>query len=345
MRGGSAVLALLFLPLAMCACQPAQGVVSQWPSATSERTVPGPGGPAVWPLTGLPAPSARATRQRVVAVKVDNSAQGRPQSGLGQADVVYETMAEGGVTRYTALYQSNVPASVGPVRSARAVDLFLVAQYRAAFAHVGAESKIVRELSDRKRFADVDENSVPGPFRRAKARSAPYDVYVDAAAVRASAVKRGATATATVEGPSFALQKPPGATSAGIQVDITYSSAAKVEWRWDAAVDAYDRYIDGHPDIDAESGHQLRTQNVVVLWTRQSPRPHRDAAGQRALDILLSGSGRASAFRQGSHTDGVWQAGPASPPQLTTSDGRLIRFEPGTTWYEVVANDQDVIMR
>ena len=345
MRRAAALVALAALAVLACGCQVAPGVVSAWPRATSEPRVAGPGGPPRWPLTGLLAPSARATRVRVVAVKVDESPQGRPQSGIGQADLVYETMAEGGLTRLTALFQANAPASVGPVRSARAVDLYLAAQYRALFAHDGAESAVGRALADRTGYADVARKAAPAPYTRSAARSAPYNLYVDVGAVRTSGGKSGFAMSGTVEGPAFGPARPATPTIAVSQVDVTYSALARVEWRYDGLSGAYLRFMNGRVEADAPTRAQYRAQNIVVIWTKESPRAHRDAAGRHALDIALSGSGRTSVFRDGVHVDGTWQAGASSPIVLTSADGRLIKLKPGTTWYEVVANDQDVIMR
>ena len=344
MRGRAVFAGLVAVAMVACGCRAAQGVASAWPYAAGERTSPGPGGPPRWPLTGLPAPSVRATRLRVVAVKVDESPQGRPQSGLGRADIVYETMAEGGLTRLTALFHSSAPAAVGPVRSARAVDLYLAAQYHALFAHDGAESAVGRALADRTRYSDLARGAVPAAYTRSSSRSAPYNLYVDVGAARVAGARRGLAVSRTVEGPAFA-QAPPTSTVAVRQVDITYSTLAKVEWRLDGRSDSYQRFVNGRAEKDAVTRAQYVAQNVVVIWTQESPRAHRDAAGRHALDIALVGSGRTSVFRDGVHADGRWQADASSPVVLTTADGRLIKLKPGTTWYEVVANDQDVIMR
>ena len=92
-------------------------MVANWPEADTERTVAKPAEPPRWPLTGLEAPSAEAITQRVVSVKIENSAEARPQTNLQLADVVYESVTEGGITRFNAIFHSQAPEVVGPVRS------------------------------------------------------------------------------------------------------------------------------------------------------------------------------------------------------------------------------------
>ena len=130
----AAAIALSIALSAGCTADTPATVTSAWPEADSERTVPKPASLVRWPLTGLPAPDAAATRARAVGVKVENSPESRPQSGLDQADVVYETLTEGGITRFNAIFHSNACEVVGPVRSARLSDVYLMPQYQALFA-------------------------------------------------------------------------------------------------------------------------------------------------------------------------------------------------------------------
>jgi hypothetical protein len=140
-----ALSALLALPI-LGGCTAPKVIESLWPAAASERSVPRPPGTIRWPLTGLPAPSAEAITVRVVSVKIENSPAARPQTGLDMADVVYEMISEGGITRFHALFQSQVPKVVGPVRSCRPPDLYLVPQYNSLLAH--GESGIRGDADD-----------------------------------------------------------------------------------------------------------------------------------------------------------------------------------------------------
>ena len=126
-------LTVILAMTALTGCKKQAEVVASWPAADSERSVVKPAEPPRWPLTGLEAPSAEAVTQRVVSVKIENSPEARPQTNLQLADVVYESVTEGGITRFNAIFHSQSPDLIGPVRSARLSDTYIVPQYHALF--------------------------------------------------------------------------------------------------------------------------------------------------------------------------------------------------------------------
>ena len=137
------VLALVLVAGGLLACKKQDPeVVAAWPEADTERTIAKPAEPPRWPLTGLEAPSAEETVQRVVSVKIENSSESRPQTNLQLADVVYESVTEGGITRFNAIFHSQAPENVGPVRSARLSDTYIVPQYHALFGFSGASPTV-----------------------------------------------------------------------------------------------------------------------------------------------------------------------------------------------------------
>lgn len=336
---------LLGATLVLAACQAPKSLDSVWPRADSERTIAKPPELARWPLTGLDAPSADAARVRIVSVKVENAPAARPQSGLDQADVVFETLTEGGITRFNALYQSKAPRKVGPVRSARASDLYIVPQYHALFAHVGGDSNLMRTLENHTRYQDMDQFFNPDPYTRSHDRAAPHNVYVDIARLRAVAVS-ARKYPALLETKGLAFSRAAMDTSTTISsVTVPFAADNKVTWRYDPKTKTYLRYINGKAHVDAVSHRQYRTKNVVVAWTTVKSRPHRDVAGSRTVEIVLAGSGRVSVFRDGVRYDGSWQATLDAPPVFRASDGRSIRLAPGNTWFEVIANNQNITMK
>lgn len=335
--------ALLLLP-ALSACTAPKVIQSAWPVATSERAVPRPAGTLRWPLTGLPAPSADAVVTRVVSVKIENSPAARPQTGLDRADIVYETVTEGGITRFNALFQSQTPPTVGPVRSARPSDFSIVPQYHAIFAHCGGDPAVRAQLKDRTLFDDMDQFFNPGPYHRDKSRPAPHNLYLDMAKLRIAAVQnRGYDATATVTGPTFVTSSAPASPTVSL-ITIPFSSSNKVAWKFDTASDVYARTINGKPHKDKASGAQYTARNVVVLWalTRKYA-----AAGSKSqvLEIQLTGSGRASVFRDGQRFDGTWTASATAPPVLRDSAGKIIALGAGNTWFQVIGTDQNIAMK
>jgi hypothetical protein len=180
------VLVILVAGLAGCSKDEPE-VVANWPAASVERSAERPVEAPKWPLTGLDAPSEDAIAARVVSVKVENSRESRPQSNLQLADVVYETVTEGGITRFNAIFHSNAPSVVGPVRSARLSDVDIVPQYHALFCFSGASSSVNAQV----RSAGIENLSedagVTKPFTRSSRRASPHNLYADLTEVRAGA--------------------------------------------------------------------------------------------------------------------------------------------------------------
>jgi hypothetical protein len=341
-RRALAVFALLATPILLSGCTAPKTIDAVWPTATSERAVLNSTGVTRWPLTGLVAPSAEAVLTRVVSVKIDNSAAARPQSGLDKADIVYETLTEGGVTRFNALFQSHTPKVVGPVRSARPSDFAIVRQYRAIFAHCGGDAAVRKALQNTKLYNDMDQFLNAGPYTRSKDRSAPNNLYLSITKLRTAAISsRGYAATATVEGPTF-VHAATNATPTVTSLTVAFSSVNKVVWRYNTTRHVYMRSVNGTKQKDKVSGAQYSARNVVVLWTSVKRYTASSNASLRQYD--LTGSGRASIFRDGQRFEGTWQAGTSTAPVLRSSDGRLIGLDAGTTWFQVIGNDQDIVM-
>jgi hypothetical protein len=330
---------LLVLPL-VAGCTAQKTVEAVWPTASTERVVPRPAGTTKWPLTGMPAPSAEAVTVRVVSVKIENSPAARPQTGLDKADVVYEVIAEGGITRFHCLFQSQVPAVVGPVRSCRPPDLYVIRQYHSLLAHVGGPKSVRNILaSSRTKYNDMDQFFNPASYWRVKTRAAPHNMYLDITKLRGFATsKRGYPATETITGFEFAPASL-SATPAVKTVNVPVASTSKVQWRFDAVARTYARFMNGTPHKDAVSGKQLTARNVVVLWAKISPYPG-DKHG--VVDIKLAGTGKVSVFTGGQRIDGTWTAGTDAPPVFRASDGSTITLDPGNTWIQVLGLTQKI---
>lgn len=341
----SVAAAVLFVSIAsLSGCKAAGVIDSVWPKAVSERAVAKPTGPSRWPLTGLEAPSAEAVLTRVVSVKIENSRPARPQSGLDQADVVYETVTEGGITRFNALFQSRAPKVVGPVRSARPSDFYVVPQYHALFAHCGGESNVQTTLADRRKYDDLDQFFSPAPYWRSRDRPAPHNMYTDIARLRAEGRKKGFAAAKEIKGLAFGPAS--AATAPGITLlTVPFALDNKVSWRWDAKSRTYARSINGKPHIDRVSKKQYHARNVVVMWAQVVGRSHTDAAGTPTVEIVMAGSGRVSVFRDGRRYDGTWEAGLTGPPAFRATDGHTIKLAPGVTWFQVIENSRNIVMK
>lgn len=333
-------LALVASVSALAGCKGSTTIESLWPAASTERVVPKPAGTPRWPLTGLEAPSFDATTIRVVSVKIENHSGARPQSGLDKADVVYEVISEGGITRFHALFQSQVPKVVGPVRSCRPPDLFLIQQYHSLLAHVGGPKSVRTILaSDKTRYNDMDQFFNPAAYWRVSTRSAPHNMYMDITKLRGFATtKRGYPASETVTGFEFARASS-AATPTVTQLTVPVSASTKSSWRYDPATRTYARSINGTAHKDAVTGKQLTSRNVIVMWANITPYPG-DTHG--VVQIALTGSGRVSVFIGGQRVDGTWEAGTDAPPRFKDATGAPIKLDPGNTWIQVIGTTQNI---
>ena len=342
-----AVFALLLLAVLLllpgCLPKSPAEVTSAWPIADSERVVPRPPEPVLWPLSGLVAPDAAAIMRRPLSVKVENSPQARPQTGLNAADVVYESITEGGVTRFNAIFQSKMPRTVGPVRSARRSDLWVVPQYNALFVFSGASGQVNAAIK-RASLSNLSEDAgVSAPYSRSSARSAPHNLYVNTAKAYAEAKRRGMPITDDVPRLQFRPRVSSDATTI-TALTIPFSYANKVKWTYKPETKQYYRINDGTKHLDAADKSQIAASNVVVMWARHSA-SSKDKFGSTTYDINLGGSGRAAVFRDGKRLDGTWTANNTAPPRFTAADGTPIKLAPGNTWIQVLPLNVSITMK
>jgi len=304
-------------------------VTSAWPVAQRERTVRKPEEPVRWPLTGEDvSPADSPSETRITSVRIDNSQAARPQTGLDMADIVYESLTEGGITRFNALFHSQIPSEVGPVRSARLFDTQLVPQYSALFAHSGANTGVLSVIRG-KGIEVIDHSSASAAYRRVSYKAAPHNLYVDLGRAREIGISRGYPSTQELKGLHFSQAVE--STVKASRLRVPFSPANSVMWEYDEDAESYRRYNNGRSHTDRVSGDQYVARNVVVMWARTS------ATGpSRTLDITLTGEGRASVFRDGVRIDGTWEATQDTPPVFRNAQGALMRLAPGNTWFQVV---------
>ncbi len=305
-------------------------VASPWPVAERERVLAEPERPAVWPLTGEPVTGEESPAAvRIVAVKIENSPAARPQSGLQAADVVYESVTEGGITRFNALYHSETPSTVGPVRSARLSDTYIVPQYAALFGFSGSSSAVAGRL----RGAGIENLSqdagVSAPYSRVSGRRAPHNLFLDIERLREEAARRGMDAQQQIRPLEFAPNI--DVTPAVGVLEVPFSPANRVTWEWDEGSGRFSRTNNGSRHVDSATGEALTARNVVVMWAEHV------SAGGGTFDIRLAGSGTVAVFRDGARIDGTWEAAADTPPVFTAADGSRIRLAPGNTWIQVVS--------
>jgi hypothetical protein len=317
-------------------------VTSAWPVATTERVVAKPAPPAIWPLTGMPAEQGDDIDRRPVAVKIENSSASRPQSALNSADVVYESVTEGGITRFNAIYHTDLEGVVGNIRSARLSEAKIVPQYDALLVFSGSSGTVLGAM----RAAGVDtlseDEGVTSFFFRSNQRRSPHNLYAELEGVLPEAKRRGMEITGAPR--SFQFSSGSNGSSLTVNaVDIPFSDRNRATWTYDSGSGTYLRETNGSVHRDAETGDQVSADNVVVMWSQYTP-ASRDTAGSVTYNIELVGEGRATVFRDGLRYDGTWIADASNPPRFIDENGVPIRLATGRTWFQVVPSDVNITM-
>ncbi|WP_168217761.1 DUF3048 domain-containing protein [Occultella kanbiaonis] len=293
---------------------------------------PEPAAVIVWPLTGVAGePAARPA----MSIKIENSNAARPQTGLQAADVVWEQMVEGGVTRFNAVYHSTIPDEVGPVRSVRPMDAGISGPYGGLLVFSGGLAPFVQAARDVGLQVLSDDGGQAG-FHRSSDRVAPHNLYgtpqefldqADAAdtapPTQFTFARTAAQATATTAG-----------TPAG-SLAVNFPQAHP-GWTWDAGQALWLRTEDGAPATTTDTG-QLTAVNVVVLRVDVVTTAYRDPSGAAVPETVVVGSGEAVVATGGQTITGTWtKPDEASPVTLTTADGTVIELAPGNTWVELL---------
>jgi hypothetical protein len=290
-------------------------------TATAEPTpTPTPDGP-VAPLTGLPVEDEEVLERFVLAVKVDNLAPARPQSGLNGADVVFVELVES-ATRLLALFHSTDPGEVGPVRSGRMVDADLLPPLGPLFTISGADTPVWPVL--REALPMVREEGQGGGWRRDRSRRAPYNLYLSPAAQWESAAGELDPAERHWE---FAAE-PPGGGARADRLDLRYPTSWGSAWHWDGGASAWLRDEQGAPHVDIE-GERLSATNVVVA--------HVERTGSTTRPFEPIGEGDAVVFRDGQAFEARWRKeGRDEQFEWLTADGEPFPLAPGRTWVELL---------
>ncbi|MBI4769825.1 MAG: DUF3048 domain-containing protein [Chloroflexi bacterium] len=313
------------------------------------------GPPGVNPLTGLPVSDPALLDRRPLAIKVANSPRiVRPQSGLSLADLVFEHIAEGGNTRLTAIFLGSDAEQVGPIRSARLIDLELPAMYKAVFAFSGASTgtrdKLIRADFVTRAFSEIGAG--PGPWMF---RVDPNDLNVlmaNTAALEQLSVERGnTTGHQNLSGLRFDPTPPNGGQPANT-VNLHYSAETYNEWRFDLSTGRYLRLADdkegGYQQLtDALTGQPISAANVAVVYAPafltdileddQGLDLATGAGGHYGFQIQLWGSGPAVVFRDGLAYPVTWvRFGRDGTLGFVVSGDQVLPFKPGNTWVELV---------
>lgn len=290
-------------------------------------------------LTGLPVSGPSINELPVTGVMVENSDGARPQSGLSQAGIVFEALAEGGITRFLALYQDDQSSSIGPVRSARPYFIDWLLPFDAAYAHVGGSPTALSDIQSLS-VKDLNEFYNGNAYTRVSSRAAPHNVYTSTAALTSLEQTKHWTSSFTGF-PRKADSPIPTPNASSIDFNISYSDM-EVHYQYSSTNNSYERSEAGTPMIDADTSQQLDPKvviGIVVPWTNGEL----DATGAYYVDYSDIGSGAAYIFQDGSVTIGTWQkTSQTSQMTFTNTDGSTIKLNAGQTWITVLGHATDI---
>lgn len=289
------------------------------------------------PLTGVAVAPELAERP-VSAVVIENHPDARPQSGLSEAGVVYEALAEGGITRFLAFYLENRPNPIGPIRSLRTYFVDWALEFDAPVAHVGGNADAL-DLVGPLGMKDMNQFAHGGNFYRTNDRYAPHNVYSDFDKLDALMRQKGYF-TAAKFTPSPRKKDKPTPTNPAIMINYSYNGY-QAEYRYDQAANNYARFLAGSPHIERGSGQQIKVKNIVVQFMNTSYGTTR--IGEQTVIMGTPGSGRALVFRDGTVVEGTWsKSDHRSRTILKDVAGKEIKLNRGNTWYSIVPNGNSV---
>lgn len=276
-------------------------------------------------LTGIEVPKD-VNQKRVIGIMIENSPDARPQSGLHEAGVVFEAIAEGGITRFHALFLEGDTNNIGPVRSVRPYYAEWSAGFDAAFAHAGGSGDGLAKLKSL-RMSDLDYTIAVNAYRRVPDRFAPHNLYTSLNSLRKETKRLKHDRPSKFQG---FVRKPEVQNVGKTPVkNISFNVSSElynVRFVYDKKSNSYKRYLGGTVHKDHRSGKPITPKVVVALATKYSTR------GIYSV-YKTNGKGKVLIFQDGKVFKGTWKkSGAKKPLQFFDKDGQTIRLNPGQTW-------------
>ena len=302
----------------------AKGVLGVIPGVDSE--------PAPCPLTNEPFGKDKEPPPRpVLAVKVENTPDAMPLAGLDQADIVYEEVVEGGITRFIVVFHCGSTDRVGPVRSARTTDPKILLQFGAhpLLAYSGAATPVVNMIEASGVVSLVEGDPAP-PFSRDEAREVPHNLFADTSKLFAAGQKRAKGEPAPEAVFSYGEPNKPNKKATSVTIDFPLTT---VEWQWQGG--RWVRSQNG-AEMTAEDGTPIATDNVLIQQVKTTESDIVDAAGFPSPEVTVTGGGKAWLLRNGKLITGRWERD--SEGDLTTfetKNGDEFELANGTTFVEL----------
>jgi hypothetical protein len=309
------------------------------PSPTPVPTPP----PVPAPLTGVLVPPDVAARHPI-AVMVDDLGPARPQSGFNAASVVWQAPAEGGIPRYMMVFQENIPALVGPVRSSRYYYIAWAAEWRALYAHAGGSPQALQALRQKgngQLVYNADEFRWGNSFWRVKDRFAPHNLYTDGEHLRKIAKSVKAKDGAMEPAWRFAPDLPVIYRPRGGRIEVSYPYN-QIAYSYDRRTNSYLRGVTGeNKQRDAADGGRIHPKNVVVMLMRFGPL--NDGGNKHRLEADVVGSGTAWIATNGTTIKGTWRKkGLTEPTRFFDANGDPVTLTVGQTFIQVLQTGSKV---
>lgn len=324
----------------------AAAVATRTPAPTAPPTPTPSPKPRFWPLTGLPAPADASLGKRPLNVRLPNDPNARPQFGLNKADLVFEMIVEGGVTRFAAIFHSREADTVGPIRSYRFSDLHLTQMLRGALVSSGStiqERDAVTTSIRAGNMISVDADRDSRPYYRVSFRPAPNNLFTSTAADREAVNRAGGGAP--VEVPPLAFLAPGSDPSSGGMAGAQPATKVVIPFQtwpttfsYDGAAKGYRRSQQGVQTVDGDGSGPILAKNVIVMTTDiWQTSVVEDNLGSKGLDYRMTGGGAVSVFRDGQRIDGTWKRdGVLDMFSFWDASGKQILLEPGQSWIHFI---------
>jgi hypothetical protein len=292
------------------------------------------------PLTGRPVTVA-VSKRHPIAVMIDDLGAARPQSGLSQASVVWQAPAEGGIPRYMAIFQDNLPKEIGPVRSSRYYYIAWAAEWRAVYAHAGGSPQAKATLAAKghgQYVYNIDEFRYSGTFFRVyrPGRFAPHNLYTTGAKLRAAGKHQGAKDKVYTAAWKFAPDAPLEARPYGGTISVKYPYNA-IKYTYDRKTNTYLRTVTGEKK-ETDAGNKVRIAPANVIVMRMKFGPLNDGhPGAPRLEATVIGSGPAWIFTNGRTIKGTWKkTAMTKPTRFYDKDGNQVTLTIGQTFVQVI---------
>ena len=305
-------------------------------TTTAAPTTTPPPPPPVWPLTGVP--TTALVNRPALAVKIENSIDARPQTGLNDADMVWEEVVEGGITRFVAVYNSTIPTEIGPVRSVRPMDPSIAVPLHGVLAFSGGATWILN-IVKQSGVQMLSQDAGNDGFYRTRTRSAPHNVYATPQTLLSQADPARAVSPPPAQFQFAPTGGQPTVATAGTpatSLKMTISAVSHPTWTWSAADGKWLRSENTTPSVNSD-GARLAATNVVVVRVDVVLLNAFDPAGNRVPETQLVGTGAALVASGGKTMTATWTKTAVDKPLvLTDASGNPVDLAPGNTWVELV---------